>query len=313
MMFSWNWNQTDVPNRGRRYDLKAPPNSGDWDPKPPGPPSGYDLAQLWSSATFELYRKLGGDAANRAVKRAAKDLIIRLHLMAHANIRASGATITEIAQLIEGADVGLAPWRYANGLHLKVIYDTFVRRKVPGYAAKPVDVYVDDGRCGGYGAADGDDDNFQNILWRDNFADTKDIWVKLAPYGGAAVPNPADHQAPLANQQAHAYVQVKNRGTVGSGPVTVRVFRASAGSPRLWSSEWTEIPPPAAQPLDVPAGGAVTAGPFTWTPTRADKISLLAIVECAQDRAATEELGADPGVPFADLVPFDNNIAMRDL
>ena len=108
-------------------------------------------------------------------------------------------------------------------------------------------------------------------------------------------------------------MQVKNRGAVGSGPVTVRVFRAAAGSPRLWSSGWTEIPPPPAQPLgDVPAGGAVTAGPFTWTPTRADKISLLAIVECPQDRVVTRG-GAGPGVPFADLVPFDNNIAMRDL
>ena len=315
MMFSWNWNPTDFPpadfpDNARRYDLKAPLNMGEWDP---AQATGYDLAQLWSSATFELYRKLGGDAASRAVKRRAKDLSIRLHLMAHANIHASNATITEAAQQFEAADGGLAPWRYANGLHRKVIYDTFLRRKVPGYTANAVDVYVDDGRGGGYGADDGDDDDFQNTLWRDNFTDTKAIWVRLAPYGSAAVPDPADHQAPLANQQAHAYVQVKNRGAVGSGPVTVRVFRAAAGSPRLWSSGWTEIPPPPAQPLDVPAGGAVTAGPFTWTPTRADKISLLAIVECAQDRAVTQELGADPGVPFADLVPFDNNIAMRDI
>jgi hypothetical protein len=310
MMFSWNWNPIDVPNRGRRYDLKAPKNTSEWDP---AQASGYDLAQLWSSATFELYRKLGGDAADPAVKRAAKDLSIRLHLMAHAKIHGSNATITEIAQELEGADVGLAPWRYANGLHLKVIYDTFLRRKVPGYAAKPVDVYMDDGRGGGYGAADGNDDNFQHTLWRDKFTDTKDIWVRLAPYGGGAVPKPADHQAPLADQQAHAYVQVKNRGAIGSGPVTVRVFRAAAGGPRLWSAGWTEIPPPPAQPLGVPAGGAATAGPFTWTPAAADKISLLAIVECAQDRAVTQDLGANPGVPFADLVPFDNNIAMRDL
>ncbi len=308
MMFSWNWNPTDVPNRSRCYDLSAPANAGDWFVG-----SGYDLAQLWSSATFELYRKLGGDAADPAVKRSARDLSIRLHLMAHAKIPGSGATVTQAAQEFEAADTGLAPWRYANGLHLKVIYDTFLRRKVSGYTAKPVDVFVDDGRGGGYGAADGNNDNFQNILWRDNFTDTKDIWVKRVPYAGGAVPSPGDHEAPLRDQPAHVYVQVKNRGAVGSGPVTVRVFRAAAGGPRLWSSGWTEIPPAPAQPPDVPAAGAVTAGPFTWTPATAGKISLLAIVECAQDRAVTQDLGANPGVPFADLVPFDNNIAMRDL
>jgi hypothetical protein len=109
------------------------------------------------------------------------------------------------------------------------------------------------------------------------------------------------------------YVQVKNRGAVGSGPITVRVFRAVGGGPRLWPSGWTEIPPPAAQPLDVAPGGAVTVGPFTWTPAKAEKISLLTVVECAEDRAVTQDLGAGPGVSFADLVPFDNNIAMRDL
>jgi hypothetical protein len=64
----------------------------------------------------------------------------------------------------------------------------------------------------------------------------------------------------------------------------------------------------------VPAGGAVTAGPFTWKPGAADKkVSLLAMVECALDPAVTQTLGADPGVPFGDLVPFDNNIKMRDV
>jgi len=308
IMFSWNWNPIDFPGRSRCYNLAAPPNTGDWSVG-----SGYRLAELWSSATFELYRKLGGDAADPAVKRAARDLSIRLHLMAHANIPGSGATVTQAAQQFEAADTGLAPWRYANGLHLKVIYDTFLRRKVPGYTPKPVDVYVDDGRGGGYGADDGNDDNFQNTLWRDDFTDTKEIWIRRAPYAGGAVPRPADHQVPLRGQPANVYVQVKNRGAVGSGPITVRVFRAAGGGPRLWPSGWSEIPPPAAQPLDVTPGGAVTGGPFTWTPAKAEKISLLAVVECAEDRAVTQDLGAAPDVSFADLVPFDNNIAMRDL
>ena len=174
--------------------------------------------------------------------------------MAHARIPGEGATVTQAAQEIQAADGDLAPWRPANGLHAKVIHDTFLRRKVPGYVATPVDVYVDDGRGGRYGAADGNDDNFQNTLWRDSFTDTKDIWVRGAPYGIGAVPSQADHEAPRRNRPAHVYVHVKNRGAAGSGPVTVRVFRAATGGPRLWSSDWTEIPPPPAQLLDVPAG-----------------------------------------------------------
>jgi hypothetical protein len=308
IMFSWNWNPVNYPGKARRYNLGTPPNEADWTTK-----TDYDLAELWSSATFELYRKLGGDAANATVKRAAKDLAIRLHVMGHGNIPASGPSIRQIAQEIEAADSRLAPWRYPDGLHVKVIQDTFLRRKVPGYAAKAVDVFIDDGRGGCYGSADGNDDDFQNTLWRENFTDTKDIWIKRVPYAEGAPTNPADHEAPIAGQEAHVYVQVKNRGTAPAGPVTVRVFRAAARGRRLWSSGWTEIPPPAL-PSDVPAGGAVTAGPFTWKPGAANKkVSLLAMVECALDPAVTQTLGADPGVPFGDLVPFDNNIKMRDV
>ena len=306
-MFSWNRNPVNFPDVARRYDLTAPTNVGDWTSK-----TGYDRAQLWSSAAFELYRKLGGDAAASTVKREARNLAIRLHIMGHAKILASGAPIRDIAQEIEAADMGLAPWRYANGLHLKVIFDTFLRRKVPGYVAKPVDVFIDDGRGGGYGAADRNDDNFQQTLWLDNFTDTKDIWVKRAPYAVGAPTSPADHEAPLADQQANVYVQVKDRGSAASGPIAVRVFRAGVAGLRKWSSGWTEMQPPPQQPTGVPIGGAVTAGPFTWTPKRTDKkVSLLAIVECAQDPAVTQGLAADPGVKFGDLVPFDNNIAMR--
>jgi hypothetical protein len=309
LMFSWDANQTDHPAARRRYDWPALPDSTGWSKG-----GGYDKGEQWASAMFELYRKLGGDSAKPPVRHAARDIVIRTHLVANGMIPKANATITQMAQQIEAADTHLAAWRYADSLHVKVIRDTFRRRHVVGYDRSPVDVYVDDGRSGGYGADDGNDDDRQNKLWRDNFSDTKDIWVRLAPYAIGVVPGPADHQAPIASQQAHVYVQVKNRGSAGSGPVTVRVFRAATGGARLWSSGWTEIPPPAQQPADVPVEGAVTVGPFTWTPAGANKrISLLAIVECVQDPAVTQTLVADPGVPFADLVPFDNNVAMRDI
>ncbi|HKE11802.1 MAG TPA: hypothetical protein VKE73_09530 [Myxococcota bacterium] len=214
LMFSWNFNPTDFPGRGRRYDLPAPAGADKWSQG-----TGYQLAELWSSATFELYRKLGGDARMQAIKLHARNLAIRLHLMAHAKIPGSNATITQAAQEIEAADSGLAPWWPANGLHVKVIHDTFTRRRVPGFAARTVDVYLDDGRRGGYGAADGNDDDFQNILWLENHRGTTDIWTRLAPYPSGATPSPEDHEPPEANQSAFAYVRVGNRGTGGSGAV----------------------------------------------------------------------------------------------
>ena len=121
--------------------------------------------QLWCATMFELYRKLGGDSAYPGVKRAAQaTLTIRLHLMANFNVPRSGATATQMGQQVEAADGNLGGWRYANGLHKKVIYDTFCRRHLPSYPAKAVDVYVNDGREGGYGSPSGKD-LFTENLW----------------------------------------------------------------------------------------------------------------------------------------------------
>jgi hypothetical protein len=59
------------------------------------------------------------------------------------------------------------------------------------------------------------------------------------------------------------------------------------------------------------AGKNVVVGPFPWTPAAAGAQTVLAVVECAADRALTETLLATEHVPAAALVPFDNNLAMR--
>ena len=82
--------------------------------------------ELWCSTMFELYRKLGGDSAYIGVKRSARDLIIRLHLIANFNVPAIGATAQQMGQQVEAADGNLGSWSgLANNLHKKVIYDTF--------------------------------------------------------------------------------------------------------------------------------------------------------------------------------------------
>jgi hypothetical protein len=112
----------------------------------------HTAGQLWCATMFELYRKLGGESVYGGTKALARDLALRLHLMANFNVPANGATAQQMGQQIEAADNNLGGWRYANGLHHKVIYDTFRRRHLAGYPDKAVDVYINDGREGGYGS-----------------------------------------------------------------------------------------------------------------------------------------------------------------
>jgi hypothetical protein len=70
---------------------------------------------------------------------------------------------------------------------------------------------------------------------------------------------------------------------------------------------------PSINVADVPAGGTYVAGPFPWTPTEVGHECAFAIVECDNDRAVTQDLQATDHVQHSDLVPFDNNIAQRNL
>jgi hypothetical protein len=60
-------------------------------------------------------------------------------------------------------------------------------------------------------------------------------------------------------------------------------------------------------------GEGVIVGPFRWTPPRTGKQAILVVVESAEDRALTQDLPADALVAWMDLVPFDNNLAVREV
>jgi zinc metalloprotease ZmpB len=317
IMMSWDANPTDNFWPGRRYDMS-------WlfdGPEYTGSGDNHTTGQLWCASMFEIYRKLGGDSAYAGVKRAARDLTIRLHLMANFNVPAAGATAQQMGQQVEAADGNLGGWRgLADGLHKKVIYDTFRRRHLAGYVDKAVDVYVNDGREGGYGSASGND-LFTEKLWDENYWDTQDIWVKTSAYPSAAAQaagGPADHVEPPVNSTAYLYVRVKNRGSnaAGSGPVTVRALHCAPGIGLVWPDDWVEMDATqVTQPANILPGvnNGIVVGPFTWTPTEVGHECVLAIVECANDRAVTQDLQASAHVEHSNLVPFDNNIAQRNL
>lgn len=305
LMFSWNANPSDGPE-GRLYKLAAASVTA-WDEG-----GGYEKGALWCSTMFELYRKLGGDSAQASRKAAARDLAIRLHIVANAHVPKRDATVTQMGQEIEAADWKLGGWRYPNGLHHKVIHDTFSARHVREFSAPLVDVYIDDGRSGGYGSASGND-LFDEVLWKERHDAAPDVWVRTVGVAGT----PADHVERLpVNAPAFVFARVRNRGASASGPITVRAFRSIPGSPRRWPVDWTELPaPPGPMPNTVPAmpGAGVIVGPFRWTAATAGKHAVLVVVEHAADRALTQDLPAGSSVDWLDLVPFDNNLAVREV
>jgi hypothetical protein len=310
-MMSWDSEMATGSWSGRRYDL-------DWlfdGPEYTGAGDNHIAGQLWAAAMFEIYRKLGGDSQYPWVKSSARDLSIRLHLMANFNVPAHGSTAAQMGQQVEAADSNLGGWRYANGLHKKVIYDTFRRRHLSGFPLLPVDVYINDGRNGGYGSPTGND-LFSEKLFLDNYWSTQDLWVKVSPYASDAdqqAGDSADHVEPPVGSLANLYVRVKNKGTSGSGSVTVKAYHSDPTIGLVWPVDWTPTYTPSLTVADIPAGGTHIFGPFPWTPMHVGHECVFAIVECANDRAVTQDLLSSDVVAHADLVPFDNNIGQRNL
>jgi hypothetical protein len=291
----------------------------------------YEKGQLWCTTMFEVYRKLGGDSRQGEVRDGARDLAIRLFTAALTKLPEDppvAASETVLAAAIAQADAEMDGWWWANGLHRKVLRDTFGRRDIIGYRpADPpnqVDVYIADGRAGGgYGSDDGQD-LFDQTLWKDDHGTGlgKDFWATRTPYRSnaarAAADPVGDHVEPAVGALAHLYVRVRNRGVLASGPLTVRVFiavgpAATGTDPELlWPDAWL---PGELAPLSVPnvapGGPGVVVGPFTWTPAVAGIQPALAVVECPVDLALIETLTAPDHVPAFAIVPFDNNIVLR--
>lgn len=322
--FLFPWSRPTAQLRNYRVDWKF--GGQQWQEGGP-----YEKGQLWCATMFEVYRKLGGDSRQAEVRDGARDLAIRLFTAALTKLPVEPpvpASETVLAAALEQADAELEGWWWANGLHRKVLRDTFGRRDINGYRpADPpnqVDVYIADGRAGGgYGSDDGQD-LFDQTLWKEDHGAGlgKDLWATRTPYrttaARAAADPVGDHVEPATGVAAHLYVRVRNRGVQPSGPLTVRLF-ISAGAattgadPELrWPDAWLAGELPALSvPSVAPGGAGVVVGPFTWTPAAAGIQPALAVVECPVDLALTETLKATDHVPAATLVPFDNNIVMR--
>jgi zinc metalloprotease ZmpB len=163
----------------------------------------------------------------------------------------------------------------------------------PG-AAPDVDVFIDDGRAGGYAP------------YLPDFANTADVWNRRLPDGGTA------HEDPLAGFPGYVYVRVGNRGTQDATDVAVHLFRSDPTTGLNWPAAWTPADTATlSAPAPVPSGGTTVVGPFSWKPPAAGVNCLLASASATGDASNADTVNGP--LPNWRLVPFDNNIAQRNV
>lgn len=270
---------------------------------------GYSSEQILSTTHFRTYRSTGGDDNRRHVQEFAA------RYLAYLIVRATGSLTPETnpsdpddwATALMDADTGTLSFEgHPGGAFHKVIRWGFEKQGLyqPVGAPTPtpvtsegdppeVDVYINDGRDGEYS-------------YKRNFWNTQDMWNRLSADGGTT------HQTPVVGVTNYMYVRVKNRGTQTANNVLVKAYHCIPAAGLVWPDDWQAMTTPqlpASGPI--PSGGETIVGPFEWTPEVVGHECLLASVSADGDLSNADTVNGP--IPHWRLVPFDNNIAQRNL
>jgi zinc metalloprotease ZmpB len=158
-----------------------------------------------------------------------------------------------------------------------------------------VDVFVDDGRGGGYGFR-------EDPLG----AELGALSVVAADGGGRPVASARPHRVS---------VRVGNCGSEAARGTRVTIHAASGPGIAEWRPDggrWTVLEPEgeAAAVRDLAAGESATFGPFRWPTRQAGEHGLLVSVSAPGDRSLidTPLVPCGRGAPLRHLVPYDNNL-----
>ncbi len=135
-----------------------------------------------------------------------------------------------------------------------------------------VDVYIDDGRHGEY--------QYQPVHW-----DNQNVWNRRYADNGT------QHEDPWLNRANFAYVRVRNRGTATATGIVVKAYTTDPGAGLVWPTNWQAMTTAQLTAPDIPPGGEITVGPFTWTPTNADHECLLMIASATGDPSNVSAFG----------------------
>ena len=293
-----------TPFRPIRWMNRDVASGWGWDG--PNDVGGYSSEEILATTHFRIYRSIGGDSADLGRRRLASRVVSYLILRAVGELTPLNNPASADAWCTRLMATDAFDWTtegLEGGAYHKVIRWAFevqgLFRPVgapntdPG-APPPVDVYLDDGRAGTYAP------------YLEESTDTADVWNRHFPDGGAA------HEEPLAGFPGFVYVRLHNRGTQSAVDASVKLFQADPASGLEWPGTWA----PAATPQlpasgPVPSGGQTVIGPFSWSPSSAGQVALLASASATGDASNADTVSGS----IADwrLIPFDNNLARRDV
>lgn len=279
----------------RRHDRTV---AAGWGWGGPNDDRGYSSEQILSTTMFRVYRSIGGDSTSLTRREFAA------RCMAYLMLRAVG-TLTPMsnpntpAQFLDAlltADAG--NWTSAGvfgGAYGKVFTWSFEEQNLNNGARPIVDVYIDDGRAGGY-------------AYLADFSATATIWNRRSPGG-------TTHEEPALGAINYAYVKIKNRGTSVATNVSVRGYHCKPLAGLVWPNDFQpmttpELPVGTLQPNNTEER---TIGPFEWIPVKnaVGEDGMLMIVSATEDPSNADNFIAGEVVEDWRLVPNDNNIALR--
>lgn len=296
------------PTIVRRHDR---PVSGGWGWFGAQWDTQYNGEQVLSTTLFRLYQSTGGDAGDVAHRRLASRYTCYLIIQGCGALTTTTSDPDVYATAMMEADLGTPDFEgIPGGAVHKVVRWAFEKQglyRAPGAPTTDegqppdVDVYIDDGRAGEY-------------QYQGNFWNTTAIWNRLS---SAASGTEADHETPIVGQPNYMFVRVRNRGMLQATGVTVRAYHCIPATGLVWPDDWQESPTGAIAAPDISSGGNIVVGPFEWTPEVIGHECLLVTVSADADRANTDPASMSPAaagpIPHWRLVPFDNNIAQRNV
>ncbi len=269
---------------------------------------GYSSEQILSTTHFRIYRSFGGDSGSMDMRRFAARVTAYLMLRAVSTLTptTNPAMVTGWVTALLAADAGdWASAGLAGGAYGKVIRWAFEKQGLyqPPGAPTPVttegrppavDVYIDDGRHGEY--------QFQPVHWNN-----QNVWNRRFADNGTL------HEDPWLGRTNFAYCRVRNRGTQTATGVLVKAYHCNPGAGLTWPNDWQAMTTAQLSVPDIPPGGEVTVGPFSWKPSQPDHECLLMIASASGDPSNVDAFGPGESIAEWRLVPHDNNIGQRNV
>ena len=272
----------------------------------------YPSTEILSTTMFHAYRSTGGDEAHGdpATRLARRQFAARY--MAYIMIGAVGTMNSttpptgpdEFATaLIDFEQSNIDFEGHPGGSFHKIIRWAFEKQGLyqPVGAPTPVasagspptvDVYINDGRNGEY-------------EWQQNFWNTTDIWSSRTPDSSIG------HETPLVGVTNYLFVRIKNRGTETANNVLVKAYHCRPSTGLTWPDDWQAMDTPELPADPLASDAEVIVGPFEWVPENEGHECLLASVSADNDTSNADTVNGS--IPHWRLVPFDNNIAQRNV